>query len=598
MSTKGAKRVMFKGYWHKDSYNDNSTDIDRTDTDTTDTDIMKALLNLHEPIYLVADSNGKDRWVWGGKAFINYDEQDLDYKGIEHDKSKNESTSEHFKIRAYAPPLPLENLGDSQFKERHQLKYPYIAGAMANGITSVRIVQSMAENGMIGFFGAGGLSLAEVEKAIIYLKQTLGHSQLAADSDDSKSEIGLPFGFNFIHSLGDPEFEMSLAKLYLQYQVHRVSAAAFMRITLPLVYYRIKGIYRDMEGNIITPNHIIAKVSRVEVARQFFSPPPQKLVTELLNQGLISKDEAELSSYIPMAQDLTAEADSGGHTDNRPAISLWPTMISLKDEFNKKFNYAKPLCVGFAGGISTPESVASAFQMGAAYVLTGSINQSCVEAGTSDYVKEILAQAEQADVAMAPAADMFEIGARVQVLKRGTMFSVRAEKLYNIYKNYECFEDVPEKLRVEIEQKYLQATFDQKWEETKNFFKDRDMRAGNSGNIKTMNMREVERAENDPRHKMALVFRSYLGLSSRWSIAGEPQRKMDYQIWCGPAMGAFNQWVKGTYLEKSENRRVADIALNLLLGASVCTRVGWLRSQGVAEENLESSIFRPVDYIK
>ncbi|MGD9730589.1 MAG: PfaD family polyunsaturated fatty acid/polyketide biosynthesis protein [Desulfamplus sp.] len=588
---------MFKGYWHKDGYNHNSTDIDRTDTD-----IMKALLNLHDPIYLVSDADGKDRWVWGGKAFINYDQQDLDKldknsrddkdtnKDIDHNESKNNDSENkfndgYFKIKAYVPPLQLENLGDSQFKARHQLKYPYIAGAMANGITSVKIVEAMAINGMIGFFGAGGLSLSEVEKAIIYLKQTLGHSQLAADSDDSKSEIGLPFGFNFIHSLGDPEFEMSLAKLYLQHGVHRVSAAAFMRITLPLVYYRIKGIYRDMEGNIITPNHIIAKVSRVEVARQFFSPPPQKLVTELLNQGLISKDEAELSSYIPMAQDLTAEADSGGHTDNRPAVSLWPTMISLKDEFNKEFNYAKPLCVGFAGGISTPESAAAAFQMGAAYILTGSINQSCVEAGTSDYVKEILAQAEQADVAMAPAADMFEIGARVQVLKRGTMFSVRAEKLYNIYKNYECFEDVPEKLRVEIEQKYLQAPFDQKWEETREFFTRR-------------NIKEVERAENDPHHKMALVFRSYLGLSSRWSIAGEPQRKMDYQIWCGPAMGAFNQWVKGTYLEKSENRRVADIARNLLLGASVCTRVGWLRSQGVAEENLGSSIFRPVDYIK
>ena len=31
----------------------------------------------------------------------------------------------------------------------------------------------------------------------------------------------------------------------------------------------------------------------------------------------------------------------------------------------------------------------------------------------------MLAQAEQADVAMAPAADMFEMGVKVQVLKRG-----------------------------------------------------------------------------------------------------------------------------------------------------------------------------------
>ena len=35
-----------------------------------------------------------------------------------------------------------------------------------------------------------------------------------------------------------------------------------------------------------------------------------------------------------MARDLTAEADSGGHTDNRPALALLPTMIALKNEFN------------------------------------------------------------------------------------------------------------------------------------------------------------------------------------------------------------------------------------------------------------------------
>ena len=32
-----------------------------------------------------------------------------------------------------------------------------------------------------------------------------------------------------------------------------------------------------------------------------------------------------------MAEDLTAEADSGGHTDNRPAITLLPTMLALRD---------------------------------------------------------------------------------------------------------------------------------------------------------------------------------------------------------------------------------------------------------------------------
>ena len=56
---------------------------------------------------------------------------------------------------------------------------------------------------------------------------------------------------------------------------------------------------------------------------------------------------------------------------------------------------------------------------------------------------------------------------------------------------------------------------------------------------------------------MALVFRWYLGLSSRWANAGEPTRKVDYQVWCGPAMGAFNEWTKGSFLEhRTAQRRV------------------------------------------
>jgi hypothetical protein len=80
---------------------------------------------------------------------------------------------------------------------------------------------------------------------------------------------------------------------------------------------------------------------------------------------------------------------------------------------------------------------------------------------------------------------------------------------------------------------------------------------------------------------MALVFRSYLGRSSNWANAGDQTRKIDYQIWCGPAIGAFNRWVKGTFLEKWENRKTVTVAMNLVLGAATATRVNWLRQQGI-----------------
>ena len=92
---------------------------------------------------------------------------------------------------------------------------------------------------------------------------------------------------------------------------------------------------------------------------------------------------------------------------------------------------------------------------------------------------------------------------------------------------------------------------------------------------------------------MALVFRSYLGHSSRWAIAGEPERRTDYQIWCGPAMGAFNAWVRGSFLEDPTRRTVVQVARNLLEGAAAVTRAQQLRACGLPVP-LGAFDFRPV----
>jgi PfaD family protein len=275
-----------------------------------------------------------------------------------------------------------------------------------------------------------------------------------------------------------------------------------------------------------------------------------------------------MAAEIPLAGDLTAEADSGGHTDNRPAILLLPTLIALRDRLQAQYGYRELPRVGCAGGIATPQSTAAAFAMGAAYVLTGSVNQACVESGSSDLVRRMLAQAGQADVMMAPAADMFEMGVKVQVLKRGTMFPMRAAKLFELYRSCASLETIPAAERVRLERDLFRAPLERIWDETRSFWLTRDPA-------------QVIRAESDAKHKMALTFRWYLGLSSRWANAGEPTRQGDYQVWCGPAMGAFNEWARGSFLEQPENRRVVTVARNLLHGAAVCTRIHALHCQGV-----------------
>jgi hypothetical protein len=45
-------------------------------------------------------------------------------------------------------------------------------------------------------------------------------------------------------------------------------------------------------------------------------------------------------------------------------------------------------------------------------------------------------------------------------------------------------------------------------------------------------------------------------------------------------MGAFNEWARGSFLQAPENRRVVNVAHNLLFGAAVLTRVNVIRNQG------------------
>jgi len=300
-------------------------------------------------------------------------------------------------------------------------------------------------------------------------------------------------------------------------------------------------------------------------------PPPEKIVASLVSDGLLTAEQAELAKSVPMAEDVTAEADSGGHTDRRPLVVLLPTLQRLRDRVMAEEGYSArgiTIRVGAAGGVGDPASAYGALAMGADYLLTGSINQSSVEAGTSDLAKQMIAQAGMADVATGPAPDMFEMGAHVQVLSRGSMYAQRASRLHDLYKRYPSMDDIPTKDREKIEKTFFKRTFADVWEGTREYWAGRDPA-------------EVERAEKDPRHKMALTFRWYLGMTSRWARMGDSDRKRDFQIWCGPSMGLFNDWVRGTWLEPLEARKVVDIANAIMHGAAAVRRVELARAAGV-----------------
>jgi trans-AT polyketide synthase/acyltransferase/oxidoreductase domain-containing protein len=440
--------------------------------------------------------------------------------------------------RRMMPKITTQSLGSEEFKKDYNLKYAYLTGGMYRGVASQEMVVKVGKMGMMGFFGSGGLEMSEVEAAILFIQNELKEGQA--------------YGMNLVHNPIAPEIEEKTIDLFLKHQVRNIEAAAFLNVTPALVKYRANGLKTDSQGTVLAMNRIIAKISRPEVAAAFLSPAPERIVKEMLAANRITSEQAKLLARIPMADDLCVEADSGGHTDSGVAYTLLPAMMKLRDDLLNKYQYTKKIRIGAAGGIGTPEAAAASFIMGADFILTGSINQCTVEAGTSDAVKDLLQGINVQDTEYAPAGDMFELGAKVQVLKKGVLFPGRANKLYNLYQQYNSIAEIDPKTASQIQEKYFKRSFDQVYQEVKSFYP----------------AAEIKKAEQNPKHKMALIFRWYFGYSTRLALNGNEEGKVDFQVHCGPALGAFNQWVKGTEFENWRNRHVDEIG-KLIMEATV-----------------------------
>ncbi|MEF2529735.1 hypothetical protein [Streptomyces sp. CS62] len=198
--------------------------------------------------------------------------------------------------------------------------------------------------------------------------------------------------------------------------------------------------------------------------------------------------------------------------------------------------------IGAGGGIGAPESAAAAFVLGADFVLTGSVNACTAESGTSAAAKDLLQEADVHDTAFAPYGDLFELGGRARVLRKGVLFHARAGKLHDLWRNHDAWESVPASVRAKVERDYLGASFEEVL-----------ARAGGDAD-----------SALDPKRRMALVFRWYCAQAATWAIEGTPGREADYQIPCGPALGACNRWLAPTPLRAWPARHADELAERLM----------------------------------
>ena len=299
--------------------------------------------------------------------------------------------------KGFTTKISAESLGSAEFKRDYGIRYAYLAGAMYKGIASKELVVRMGKAGLMGYYGAGGIALDRIDETIGYIQTHLLPHQA--------------YGMNLLCNPASPETEEQTVDLYLHRGVRYVEAASYLSLTPALVRYRLTGL-RRIEGRVIPRNHVLAKVSRPEVATQFMQPAPPEMLKYLVAQGGITAEDADLAAEIPLAADICVESDSAGHTDQGIALVLLPSMCRLKDRMMETYRYSKPIRVGAAGGIGSPEAAAAMFMLGADFVLTGSINQCTVEAGISDSAKDMLQNISIQDTAYAPAPDFFEVGGK------------------------------------------------------------------------------------------------------------------------------------------------------------------------------------------
>ena len=140
------------------------------------------------------------------------------------------------------------------------------------------------------------------------------------------------------------------------------------------------------------------------------------------------------------------------------------------------------------------------------------------------------------------------------------MFAARAKRLYELFVRYDSLDDIPAEERKKLEQQVFRKEMETIWKETVDYY------------INVLkDEAKIQQAGKDPKLKMSLVFRWYLGLSSTWANTGVADRATDYQVWCGPAIGAFNDFIRGTYLDPAVAGAYPDVAqINLQLFRGAC----------------------------
>lgn len=387
----------------------------------------------------------------------------------------------------------VSRLGSAALRADYDVRHACLAGSLDHGVSSTALLRRLSDAGLLGFHGTNGLALPDVRTALAELRHLPRYG------------MAWPSGLD----------EREIADLYLSHGVRHVETTS-RSVTPQLVRFRFA------DG----PRQVLVRVGDPVTAIRFLRPPDPVLLRDL--------DLAAVSS--PVATDIAVEQD---------ALAALPAIAALRDEI------APEVRIG-ACGPGDPAAVAAAFVLGADFVVTTTINQCTPEAATSSAAKDILADLDVADVRPAPVAELFELGGRAPVARKGTLFAARAEQLYRLYLKNDRLEDIPAATRSELERTHFGRPLDQVWS-------------------------ELGRTARDDKHRMALVFAEYCREATSSALNGLTAQRFNYRVPSGPDMGAFNRFLSARSVGNWQIRHV-DLIAEELMSAAV-ERLDRLRPQ-------------------
>src|SRR5690349_3583555 len=191
-------------------------------------EISECARQIRQPLHVIRDAAGYEPGVGLGGAA--------------------ELSDGGYELLGTLPPLYPEWLGDRSFARAHGVRFPYVAGEMANGIATAELVVALARAELLGFFGAAGLALPVLERAVTGLAGTLRGVR--------------NWGVNLIHTPAEAGHEDRVVDLLVRAEVPHVSASAFMDLTPAVVRCAVAGLRADRAGNPVRARQLFAKISR------------------------------------------------------------------------------------------------------------------------------------------------------------------------------------------------------------------------------------------------------------------------------------------------------------------------------------------------